>query len=61
MKNGYMSGSELRQYLHISTREMKYLMDHNLIPHENMGNPTHRYRVKEKDAKESKWRMERPS
>jgi len=58
MKNGYMSGSELRQYLHISTRKMKYLMDHNLIPHENTGNPTHRYRIKEKDAKEFKWRME---
>ena len=25
----FMSGSELRQYLHISTRKMKYLMDNN--------------------------------
>ena len=31
----FMSGSELRQYLHISTRKMKYLMDNNYIPHEN--------------------------
>lgn len=28
---------QLRQYLHISTRKMKYLMDHNYIPHENTG------------------------
>ena len=27
----FMSGSELRQYLHISTRKMKYLMDNNYI------------------------------
>ena len=32
-----MSGSELRQYLHISTRKMKYLMDNDYIPHENNG------------------------
>lgn len=30
----FMSGSELRQYLHISTRKMKYLMDNNYILHE---------------------------
>ncbi len=32
----YMSGCKLRQYLHISTRKMKYLMDitisHTKIP-----------------------------
>ena len=41
----YMTGSELRQYLHISTRKMKYLMDHNYIPHENTGKTTHKYRI----------------
>lgn len=27
----FMSGSELRQYLHISTRKMKYLMDNHYM------------------------------
>ena len=55
----YMSGSELRQYLHISTRKMKYLMDNNYIPHENTGQATHKYRVSRADAKEFKRRMQR--
>ena len=46
----FMSGSELRQYLHISTRKMKYLMDNNYIPHENTGHTTHKYRVRTEDA-----------
>lgn len=46
----FMSGSELRQYLHISTRKMKYLMDNNYIPHENTGHLTHKYRVRTEDA-----------
>ena len=54
----YMRGSELRQYLHISTRKMKYLMDHNYIPHENTGQATHKYRVRYEDAEEFKRRME---
>ncbi|MBE6763168.1 MAG: hypothetical protein E7553_02270 [Ruminococcaceae bacterium] len=54
----YMSGSQLRQYLHISTRKMKYLMDHNLIPHENTGGTTHKYRVRVEDAEAFKVRME---
>lgn len=54
----YMSGSELRQYLHISTRKMKYLMDHNYIPHENTGQATHKYRVLREDAVKFKRRME---
>lgn len=37
MDKEYLSGSELRQYLHISTRRMKYLMDHDYIPHEDTG------------------------
>lgn len=53
-----MSGSELRQYLHISTRKMKYLMDHNYIPHENTGRTTHKYRVLKEDAEIFKYRMD---
>ena len=54
----YMSGCQLRQYLHISTRKMKYLMDHNYIPHENTGHATHKYRVLVEDAKKFKFRMD---
>lgn len=54
----YMSGSQLRQYLHISTRKMKYLMDHNYIPHENTGHATHKYRVLAEDAEAFKYRMD---
>ncbi len=53
-----MSGSELRQYLHISTRKMKYLMDHNYIPHKNTGHATHKYRVLVEDAEKFKFRMD---
>lgn len=54
----FMSGSELRQYLHISTRKMKYLMDNNYIPHENTGHSTHKYRVRTEDAVRFKARMD---
>ena len=54
----YMSGCQLRQYLHISTRKMKYLMDHNYIPHENTGHTTHKYRVLIEDAEKFKFRMD---
>lgn len=54
----FMSGSELRQYLHISTRKMKYLMDNNYIPHENTGHATHKYRVLKEDAEKFKFRMD---
>lgn len=54
----YMSGCQLRQYLHISTRKMKYLMDHNYIPHENTGHATHKYRVLVEDVEKFKYRME---
>ena len=53
-----MSGSELRQYLHISTRKMKYLMDYNYIPHQNTGQTTHKYLILRTDAEEFKHRME---
>lgn len=54
----YMSGCQLRQYLHISTRKMKYLMDHDYIPHENTGHTTHKYRVLVEDAEKFKYRMD---
>ena len=54
----FMSVSELRQYLHISTRKMKYLMDNNYIPHENTGHTTHKYRVRTEDAVRFKARMD---
>lgn len=46
----FMTGAELCRYLHISTRKMKYFMDHDIIPHEDTGQATHRYRVKPSDA-----------
>lgn len=55
----YMTGSELRQHLHISTRKMKYLMDHNYIPHENTGKATHKYRILRSDVEAFKLRMEK--
>ena len=58
MEKDFMSGSELRQYLHISTRKMKYLMDHDYIPHENTGHATHKYRVSREEAEKFKYRME---
>ena len=58
MNQEYMTGSQLRQYLHISTRKMKFLMDNNLIPHINTGNATHKYLILKKDAQKFKRRME---
>ena len=58
MKKDTMSGSELCHYLHISTRKMKYLMDHDYIPHENTGQATYKYRVRVVDARAFKKRMD---
>ncbi len=57
-RDKYMSGCELRQFLHISTRKMKYLMDHNYIPHENTGHATHKYLILREDAIAFKSRMD---
>ena len=57
-KEKYMSGAELRQFLHISMRKMKYLMDFDYIPHENTGQATHKYQVLREDAVAFKARME---
>lgn len=53
-----LSGSELRQYLHISTRKMKYLLDHGYIPCENNGQATHKHSVRLDDADEFKRKSE---
>ena len=54
-----LTGSQLRQYLHISTRKLKYLMDHDYIPHEDTGQGhLPGYRVRWEDAVEFKRRME---
>lgn len=49
-KEKYMSGSEFRQLVHISTRKMKYLMDHYYVPHINTGGTTHKYLILRTDA-----------
>lgn len=54
----YISGCRLRQYLHISTRKMKFIMDNDLIPHINTGNVTHKYLVLTEDADKFLERME---
>ena len=53
-----LTGSQLRQYLHIFTRKLKYLMEHNYIPHEDTGQATYRYRVRWEDAVAFKQRMD---
>ena len=45
-----MSGSELRQYLHISTRKLKFLMDNEIIPYIDTRHKTFKYKVKKEDA-----------
>ena len=47
-----LTGSEFRQYVHISTRKMKYLMDNDIVPHLNTGQTTHKYDIKKSDADE---------
>ena len=57
-KEKYMSGSEFRQTVHISTRKMKYLMDHNYIAHINTGNTTHKYLILREDVATFQQKME---
>ena len=57
-KEKYMSGSEFRQLVHISTRKMKYLMDHDYVPHINTGNATHKYLIRREDAEDYIRKME---
>ena len=53
----YLSGSKLYQYLHISTRKMKYLLENGYIPCINTGKKTHRYLVRLEDAETFRQRM----
>ena len=57
MDENYMSGSELRKYLHISTRKLKFIMDNGLIPHEDTGRITHKYQISKTEAAKFKKRM----
>lgn len=54
----YMSGDELREYLHISKRKLKYLLEKGYIPYTDTGRKTHKYKVAFSDAEAFKRRME---
>ncbi|MBP5631363.1 MAG: helix-turn-helix domain-containing protein [Clostridia bacterium] len=45
-----LTGAQFRQYVHISTRKLKYLMDNDIVPHNNTGQATHKYEIKKTDA-----------
>ena len=53
-----MTGEELYQYLHISKRKMKYLLENGYIPCINTGKRTHRYIVSRADARAFRKRMQ---
>lgn len=57
-KEEYITGGTLYQYLHISKRKMKYLLEHGYIPYIDTGKQTHRYIVKKSDAEAFKLRLE---
>ena len=46
----FMTGCQLRQFLHISPRKLRVLMDHNIIPHIDTGLKTHKYLIRVEDA-----------
>ena len=53
----YLSGDKLYQYLHISKRKMKYLLENGYIPFTDTGKKTHRYLVSIEDAEAFRLRM----
>ena len=53
-----MSSLEFRNYVHISTRKLKYLLDHNYIPHKTLPQVTHKYQILRTDAHIFKKRMD---
>ena len=53
----YLSGDKLYQYLHISKRKMKYLLENGYIPFVDTGKKTHRYLVRLEDAEAFRQRM----
>lgn len=53
-----MSGEELYQYLHVSKRKMKYLLENGFIPCIDTGKRTHRYIVSRADARSFRKRLQ---
>ncbi len=53
----YLSGDKLYQYLHVSKRKMKYLLENGYIPFVDTGKKTHRYLVRLDDAEAFRLRM----
>lgn len=56
-KDEYISGESLYQYLHISKRKMKYLLENGYIPYIDTGKKTYRYIVRISDVEEFKRRL----
>ena len=56
-KEEYITGGTLYQYLHISKRKMKYLLENGYIPYIDTGKQTHRYIVRMADAEAFKLRL----
>ena len=56
-KEEYITGGTLYQYLHISKRKMKYLLENGYIPYIDTGKQTHRYIVRIADAEAFKLRL----
>lgn len=54
----YISGEKLAQYLHVSKKKMRYLLQNGYIPMYDTEKKTHRYQVKLADAEEFKKKME---
>ena len=49
-KEEYITGETLYQYLHISKRKMRYLLENGYISYIDTGKKTHRYIIKKDDA-----------
>lgn len=58
-KDEYITGGELYQYLHISKRKMKFLLENGYIPYIDTGKKTHRYIVKRSDAEAFRKRLKK--
>ncbi len=56
-KEEYFTGEALYQYLHISKRKLKYLLENGYIPYIDTGKQTHRYIVKKSDAEAFKLKL----
>ena len=56
-KEEYITGGTLYQYLYISKRKMKYLLENGYIPYIDTGKQAHRYIVRIADAEAFKLRL----